>query len=1395
MRAIPTAKFPLKQQELTVRHVRLGIAVLVLAFGVVASIAYLVFAINFFNTPFLGVTVNHTMTVNASISNGNAPWPGREAGLQIGDQIIAIDDVAVSNSSAINTDGTPYTNILDDYNVGDVVDITFVYDTILYTEPRNEAVRCDDVDARGFATCTVAVPLSSMPDVDFITFFIVPFIAGVLVLGLTAGMLYIRPLDDSTFVIALVLVPLALAMTGIFDVGSSHRLPQIWFASGVLLGMMIITTGLIFPQPIPIIYRRPLLRFIPGVFGVLLVIYTLVEYRSGAPIPLPISNQLAVITAIIGIAILAALAGFYHRRNAATRIQRDQANIITMGMLLGLAPAVFWIAGRLFPSSSVFLLSVEATMPFLITPAISLVYAALRYNVFDTDRMLSQGVTYGILLVALGTGYLLLVLGATLLATETIQADNPLLIVLTIFFVSLLFVPVRTALQRRVDEVYFRVRRDYQSRLEDFSQQLTSLAGPDIMIKTFRNLLNDTITPTNTLIFLRNPQSGDYVAYGDPEPETDITFSEDSGVIELLKNSDTAIYLQPGRPYPPELHIDKARLGIIRVMIIAGMPGDAVLNGFVAIGPPRSGAEGYRFEQLRFVRNLVGQLSIAVERATVIQSLERSVTELEVLSQVSQAVNFTVDTQDLLELISTQALRLIQAPYFYIVLYDTTLDRLYYAFFQEYGERRPEVEDVKWATGDDLYSEVIQTGQPIRVSNYARTMAQRGYRIQHEDEETQAWLAVPMSAGGRTLGVMATGETDPDVLYSEEQMRVFGDIGALAASAIDKSRLFTEANARARQLAVLNDISRQLVATEGDVERLLDLVTTSAVDILNAEAGSLLLTVEDGSGDLEFRVAVGGTGDDLVGKRLKKGYGLVGRVAETGRPVISNDTTQDSDWEGEVVEEGFNTQSILAVPLIAKDRVIGVLEVINKLDGSVYVEEDVELLTTFAGQAAVAFENARLFQQTDLQLSQRVRELEALERIDRELNQNLDLFSVAEITVRWAVRNSNATAGLLGVPDDEAQYLHVVARQGYDVDDVPEGAEGDRWPMGRGIVKRVVRSRRADLQPYVSMDPDYVPSLRGALSQITVPMMAGNEISAILILETDEEPRLNLLDQDWVQRLAEHASIAIENAKLYDELTRANETKSEFMGFAAHELKNPLTSVMGFASTLGSSMATAMTTEQIQNFATIIQSNANRMESIISDLRDIAASDANKLAIAQEAVELLPLVNDTLMSLQGQIDEKAQIVNNEITSELPLIYADPKRLIQVLVNFISNANKYSPPEAIITISAQVYDNYRSRKGERLGPAMQITVSDNGIGMDEEDLSKIFKEDYFRSENELAREQKGTGLGMMITKRLIEGHGGEVWVESEIGVGSSFHFIMPLAPEETEETAEAEGATD
>jgi signal transduction histidine kinase len=1351
----------------------------VIAAGVIAAISmviYLTLALGWRARAFPGFMVTNTLVIDGAQPLAEKTWPGLNFGLRRLDHIVAINGQALPEDYGAAL--TRYHEFMSNIRPGTRVQLEF-------NRPAQDGmIRCAGTSGT-IGDCRIALNLTTFPDLDLVGFFLAPFLTGLMTLIIGFIILRLRYNQTAGLLASLICFSMAAFLAGLFDLNTTHTLIPLWIIATTILSASLIALSLIFPIKSGLIYRQPIMIYAPYVLGVIATVGLLWLYIA-PPQPATQIGSLTFFCVLVGF-IFMFISLLMSRRHASSYAVRDQSNTILIGLVLTGAPIVLWLVNMLSQfiyAQAVFPVNTSAVTPFAIVAPLSLAYAVLQYRLFDTDHVISQGITYSIMLVALIGGYFLLVFSVSLVFTQDL--NNPLVVAFVVFLIAVLFLPVRTFLQTRIDKLYYRVRLNYQDRLEIFAHDTTQSSSFNAIVSEFLAQMRETIEPTSVFIFLVNRQATTYGAIGSPEPATEVQFNRDSGIIEALNENDQMLYLDPNRPWPITLRGERPRLSILNTMVILGLPGAKQLNGFICVGPPRSERNKYNYEELLFLQNLATQMAIATERSQVVESLERRVQELDVLSQVSQAVNFTINFDDLLELISAQTSKLIEAAYFYIALRDEITNELYFAFFLEDDERYREKEDRRWQMGRDLFSEVVRNGQAMRVANYAIAASQRSAPGIAIDPNLKAWMGVPLIAGPRTLGVMAVGMTQSSKIYGDDQFKVFSDISALAATSIDKARLFEETNRRARQLAALNNVSHQL-AGELDVQKLLELVTRTAVEILNAEAGSLLLTVDDGSNELEFKIAIGSAGQNLIGTRFSSKRGLVGEVATKGKPVIVNDAAKDPRWGGELSKSDFKTNAILAVPLLAKNRIVGVLEVLNKRDGGVYVQEDVDLLTTFAGQAAVAIENARLFELTDLQLSARVDELETLERIDVELNRSLDLHRVAEITMRWAIANSGATAGVLGLVFGDPPHLEIVAKYGYSESEFPEGAEGNIWPLDRGIVSRVIRTRQPDIATDVSIDPSYIPSLRGALSQITVPMMSGGEISGILILETNKEPRLNLVDLSFVQRLAEHASIALTNAQLYAELARANDSKSEFVSFVAHELKTPMTSIKGFTDLLLGGL-TGNLNEKQHSFLGTIRSNIDRMNTLVSDLNDVTKLQTNNLHMEFSPVDFRNIVTETLRPLQKQIEDKQQKLSIIMDDDLPPIQADQNRLIQVLTNLVSNAYKYTPREGGIRIKAEVSANRWDPKAKKTDQVLHIAVQDSGIGMSEEDLIKLFTP-YFRSENPLAREQPGTGLGLTITHGIVRRHNGQIWVESKIGEGTTFHFIVPLATDATPQPSE------
>jgi GAF domain-containing protein len=295
-------------------------------------------------------------------------------------------------------------------------------------------------------------------------------------------------------------------------------------------------------------------------------------------------------------------------------------------------------------------------------------------------------------------------------------------------------------------------------------------------------------------------------------------------------------------------------------------------------------------------------------------------------------------------------------------------------------------------------------------------------------QKTYAWMGVPLNAGSDTIGALSIGSRDPNTTYTNKQLNIFRAIADQTAGAIVKARLLEETERRAKQLSTLNQITQQLTSTL-EHEPLMQNILDSAVQILDCEAGSLFMVDED-TEELVFTVTVGPASAGLVGTRLPKGTGIVGQAVETRAPVMENNARKSEGWWEDGDEQtGFSTEALMAIPLQVKEKVLGVIEMVNKKNGLPFTEEDKELLTAFAGQASVAVENARLYTLTDQELNSRVEELSIMQRIDRELNATLETGRAMRTTLEWAMRRSSADAGIIGMLEEEG--LHITSHEGY----------------------------------------------------------------------------------------------------------------------------------------------------------------------------------------------------------------------------------------------------------------------------------------------------------------------------------------------------------------------------
>jgi signal transduction histidine kinase len=551
------------------------------------------------------------------------------------------------------------------------------------------------------------------------------------------------------------------------------------------------------------------------------------------------------------------------------------------------------------------------------------------------------------------------------------------------------------------------------------------------------------------------------------------------------------------------------------------------------------------------------------------------------------------------------------------------------------------------------------------------------------------------------------------------------------------------------RLAALYQVSQALGASL-NLDETLHIVMDSAIRLTRAERGFLMLFEAEGA--LVFRLARDAHGETLSADQFEISRTVVQEVARTGTPVVTTDARQDPRFSKHDSVVQFSLRSILAVPLKVRGQIIGVLYVDNKARNALFSLSELELLSAFAGQAAVAIENARLYTQTDHALGERVAELQTMQTIDRQLNAPLDLARVLEVTLDWAVQGTQAGRGWIGLVDDPAAGVRVAAGRGTPAGEVLPADD----PLLRGLFS-------AD-GAGAGGEPQHQPAQAGQHGTIVAPVLRERRVVAVIVVER-APPGFDRQAVEHMARLADHAAIAIENARLVAAMREANEAKSEFVRTVSHELKIPMTSIKGYTDLL--KMVGPLNPQQEQ-FVVTIHNNVERMALLVSDLSDISRIETGQLKVDLRRLDLRALLPEALGGLRGEIEAKGQSLQLQLPPDLPNVISDEARLGQIISNLVSNAHKYSPAGASITLSAQAESG-----------VVRVSVADQGYGISPADQARLFSQ-FFRSDEPHIREQTGWGLGLHITRRLIEIMGGEISVQSQPGQGSTFSFTMPLA---------------
>ena len=591
---------------------------------------------------------------------------------------------------------------------------------------------------------------------------------------------------------------------------------------------------------------------------------------------------------------------------------------------------------------------------------------------------------------------------------------------------------------------------------------------------------------------------------------------------------------------------------------------------------------------------------------------------------------------------------------------------------------------------------------------------------------------------------------------------------ALSAPPDPAAETLAQARHRAERLLTLNDASRELTALR-TVPEVCEIMYTQTRRVIDCTVFYVALH-EPEHDEVEIMLMIDSDRRYAPRRIPLTGSHLIGKIIATRQAIVRETSAQLSDAPRILTDGQLRPASALLVPMLAGDRVVGVISA-QSYEEHAYSPDDILTLQSLANQAAVVIENARLYEQARGWIS----ELEAVQELGMDLNR---LESIDDI-VRSVAGSIEALlpfdAYRIMLIEAETQDLVPVA---YDSrlpefnsanpDDlrihVGEGVTG--WSASVGeplLIGDAAAHSKAVLVPGLPVVDE---------SMLIAPMRRDQIVLGVIVLSKLGRNQYRPEHLRLLQIFADHAAAAISNARLFakeqervDKLNELDQLRKDFVSTVTHELRTPLTSILGYTEMLQhfwDRLASARQKDMVQK----VEISAKRLQRLVEDLLVASRIDSGVLTFSLESVELAPQIQQAIVEITAKF--RGQIVTQEAPAGPVFVQADAQRVQQVLVNLLDNAAKYSPEGSPIAVRWEVDGGYAV-----------VRVRDVGPGIDEAALGVLFTR--FGKLAQTARAgHVGTGLGLFISRQLIEAMGGTIWVESRLGSGSTFLFKLPTS---------------
>jgi signal transduction histidine kinase len=819
-------------------------------------------------------------------------------------------------------------------------------------------------------------------------------------------------------------------------------------------------------------------------------------------------------------------------------------------------------------------------------------------------------------------------------------------------------------------------------------------------------------------------------------------------------------------------------------------------------------ARPFSEREIELLQTFASQAVIALENVRLFQELEarnqeltESLEQQTATSEILRAISSSpTDTQPVFDTIAQRAFRVCDGSHCVVFRFDGTLIHLVAhhgqstAALDVYRQLYPLPPDA-----DTMAARAIREGVVVHNPDLLADPSD-GVRQISRAGGYRTGVIVPMLRSGRAVGAIAVGRSGPDGTarpYTEKEialLKTFADQGVIA---VENVRLFRELEARNRELSesleqqtATAEILRAISSSPTDTQPVFDTIAQRALRVCDGSHGAVMRV----DGTIVDVVAHAGLSAESV-EELRRIYPLpltadtlAVRSIREGRVIHSADMLNDSSEPVRRLAQVGRYRSGVMVPMLRSGTAVGVITVGRSGAGGgprPFTEKEIALLQTFADQGVIAVENVRLFRELEArtgELARSVEELQALGEVGRAVSSTLDLPTVLATIVARAVELSGTSGGVIYEYDEAAQVFQL--RASHRIEEALVEVLRERpVRLGEGATGLAALRRVPVEVPDTLDDREFQIGLlqRSTLNQLGyrsilgIPLLLEQSILGALTVFRREPGSFPPETVNLLQTFATQSTIALQNARLFREIETkgrelevASRHKSQFLANMSHELRTPLNAILGYTELLIDGIYGDLAPKAGDVMARIDRSGKHLL-GLINDVLDLSKIEAGQLELALADYSLAEVIHTVVTQVESLAAEKGLILQAVVAPDLPAGRGDERRLAQVLLNLVGNAIKFTEVGSVRIVAHRDVD------------AFVVSVTDTGPGIAEVDRQRIFEE-FQQADSSSTRKKGGTGLGLSIAKRIVELHGGRIWVESTVGRGSVFSFRVPARVE-------------